>query len=191
MKRHIIDVMCVFRAHVRPHGKPRGRYEWPRFRVVGIWDAEAREYVFFVTNVPVSMLRAESIPEVYRLRWEVETFYKLGKSGLGLHELRSRKAHIVELMVRSALIRASIAMQAKLEAEKRLPIGVWMNPLQWLTVWRQVLPELVLRILHGRPHGGSIRWRLLARLAADPNRSRPPTRWRCMASTRMAATSSA
>ena len=100
-------------------------------------------------------------------------------------------AHIVELMVRSALIRASIAMQAKLEAEKRLPIGVWMNPLQWLTVWRQILPELVLRILHGRPHGGSIRWRLLARLAADPNRSRPPTRWRCMASTRMAATSSA
>jgi hypothetical protein len=174
LRRKYVDVTALFRVRIRKHGGWRGRYVWPEFRIVGVFHAKRRAYDFFVTNVPAERLPAEAIPAVYRLRWEVETFYKTGKSGLGLHELHSRKKHVVETLVTAALVRATLAMQAKLLAERRLPRGLWINPGQWITVWRRVVDDLAdLRRRRRLPT-----WSELARLAADPNLGRVPLRQR-------------
>jgi hypothetical protein len=174
LTRKVIDVNCVFRAHIRAHGTRRGRYQYPHFRVVGIWNATTREYHFYVTNAPPSKLPAEVISDTYRLRWEVEIFYRSCKGGLGLGQIRSTKPHIVETQVRAALIRASVAMQARRIAVQTLPRGQWINAESWLSVWRLVLPEL-LRAFQ-RAGRAAIHWRTLAILAADPNVGRTPTR---------------
>jgi hypothetical protein len=174
LTRKIIDVNCVFRIHIRAYGKPRGHFEYPLFRVVGIRNEDKREYHFYVTNAPPKQLPAEAITDVYRLRWEVELHYRTGKGRLGLDDLKSTKAHIVETLVRASLIRCSIAMRAKLEAEKQLPIGLWINPEAWTEVWNDALPMIIVEIV---THGGlHLDWRALADLAADPNRKRIPNR---------------
>lgn len=180
LKRKVVDVLCSFRAHVRGYRGARGRYLYPRYRVVGLWDADRSEYHWYVTNIPPHVLPGEAMRDLYRLRWEVETFYKTAKSGLGLNELSSSKKHVVELLVRAALIRASLAMQAKTKAAATLPRAAWINPGQWLTVWRQVLPELLDAMSSRRRGAAGITWLLLGRLAADPNRKRVPTRTRCI-----------
>ena len=143
-----------------------------------MWDPARKRYALYVTNVPPKRLSPEQIAEVYRLRWEVETFYKAGKSGLGLNELKSTTPHIVRTLVKAALVRASIAMQAKCEAQKNLPSHRWLNPYQWVQVWRIALEALITPAIV--LPGFCNTWTLLALAAMDPNRARPPTRWRCM-----------
>ena len=59
----------------------------------------------------------------------------MSKDGLGLGELTTRKPHIVRTLIR-ALFRASVAMQAKTEAEAELPDRRWINPQSWTRTWR-------------------------------------------------------
>lgn len=178
LKRSVIEVRCVFRAEVRPYGdRGRRRLEKTSFRVVGLWNAGKRRYHFYVTNLPPERIAAEDLGELYRLRWEVELFYKTAKGGLGLGEIRSTKPHIVKTLVESALIRASVAMQAICEVWRWVPKGRWVGPVKWVKVWRAALEELLPRARRGwRPP--RITWKGLARRALDPNRKRPPTRWR-------------
>ncbi len=178
LKRSVIEVKCAFQAEVRPYGaREKRRYEEVEFRVVGLWNAEKKRHHFYVTNLPPERLAAEDVGEIYRLRWEVETFYKTAKSGLGLGEIRSSKPHIVRTLVMAALIRASVAMQAAVEAWRSLPKLRWMGAVKWVRVWQKALEELLPRKGRGwRPP--RITWRDLARRAMDPNRKRPPTRWR-------------
>ena len=175
LKRTVIDIDCDFRVHIRPYRGPRGRYIRERFRVVGLWNTERRDYDFYVTNLRPEQMPAEALRDLYRLRWEVETHYRVGKGGLGLGELPTRKAHVVQLLVRAALIRASIGMQARREASKRLRAGLWVNTEQWIRVWQQFLGLLAIDLALGR-RSSLVSWDALAWLATDPNQYRRPNR---------------
>ncbi len=178
LQRQVIDVDCSFRIHIGRYGGRRGRYEQVTFRVVGLWNHERKRHHFYVTNLRPEAMPATRLGDIYRLRWEVETFYKTAKGGLGLAELPSRKAHIVRTLIYAALIRTTIAMMAKHEAHGSLPAGRWINPGQWTCAWREALPSLLRSFLEPRPQAHPPSWATLARLAMDHNRSRPPTRWR-------------
>ena len=176
LRRTVVEVVCPFRIHVNRYGgKKRGRYERAEFRVVGLWNAKDRRHHVYVTNVPSEWFPAEVLRDVYRLRWEVETFYKTAKSGLGLKGLTTTKRHIVEALIDSALLRASIAMQARKVAARWLPKSRWIGLLRWVKVWREVVDELLTTT---RGHASTLTWRRLAHIAMDPNRKRPPTWWR-------------
>ncbi len=71
-------------------------------------------------------------------------------------------------------------MRAEVAASRTLPRAARINPDQWLTVWREVLFELLHAVGRGRRLSRGIAWRLLGQMAADPNPSRPPTRTRCV-----------
>jgi hypothetical protein len=175
LRRTVVEVVCPFRIHVNRYGdKKRGRYERAEFRVVGLWNARERCHHVYVTNVRPEWIPAEALRDVYRLRWEVETFYKTAKSGLGLKGITTTKRYTVETLIDSALLRASIAMQARRIATRWLPRGRWIGVLRWVKVWREVIDELLVT-----PGGATkLTWRRLAHLAMDPNRKRPPTWWR-------------
>lgn len=74
----------------------------------------------------------------YALRWEVETFYRQGKSRLELDQLkRLRKKVRVKVVVLCALIRASVAMQARCHARisgAGYDEDVRLNPELWTLV---------------------------------------------------------
>lgn len=189
LKRAVLDVDCRFRVHVRGYARRRGRWEDQPFRVVGLWDVEERKYHFYVTNLRPEQTAAEDLRDLYRLRWEVETFYKTAKGGLGLDELPSAQPHIVQTLIRAALIRASIAMQAKAEAEPSVPAGRWIQPKTWTSVWATVLDNLVAALV-APSRRKSPGWAFLAVLAMDDNLNRPPTRWRCNQEPRVESESS-
>lgn len=171
-----IDVMCRFAVQVRPYGKARGRRFEHHFRVVAVWNQVEKRYQLYVTNVPPSRFTAEQVAAAYRLRWTVERFYVSAKSGMGLDKITSRKPYIVETLIRAALLRTTLAMQAKAKAERHLPKGRWINPLQWIKVWRERLGDLLAGWLRGSRARTGITWERLARLAMDPNRKRLPPR---------------
>lgn len=177
LKKTTIDAQCRFDLR-----EPGGRepIDSVEFRVIALWNFKQRKHHFYVTNVPPGVLRAELIADAYRLRWEVETFYKVGKSGLGLEDIRANRPQVINSLIRAALIRASISMQAMLKAEEAVPKRRWLNPHAWAIVWRDVVEKLVPGL---RSHGRSaskqhVGWRWIAALAVDPNRKRPPTRVR-------------
>ncbi|MCB9548492.1 MAG: IS4 family transposase [Myxococcales bacterium] len=169
LKRSFIDVQCSFRCETRPYRSNQGRRFVQEFRVVGIWQPAERRYLLLVTNLKPASWSPTDVAELYRLRTEVETSYKTGKSGLGLNELPSSKEHIVRTLIDAALIRAQLAMAARSTAERHLPPGRWINPGQWVTVWREVIADAIT----DRP---IMSWKALARLGQDPNVGRRPLR---------------
>lgn len=176
VKRSIIDVQALFRVHVRRYRTEHGRNETMEFRIVGVRNPKSGVYHLYVTNAPPETLAAEAVRDAYRLRWEVETFYKASKSGAALHELPSSQAHIVRTLIYAALIRTTITMKALNQAREALPLGFWINPIAWQRLWNQILAEALDQLLapsSPRPRS----WKDLSRLAVDPNRGRPPTRY--------------
>ena len=167
-----IDVMCRFAVKVRPYGKARGRRFEHCFRVVAVWNKVDKRYQIYVTNVPPARFSAEQVAAAYRLRWTVERFYVSAKSGMGLDKITSRKPHVIETLIRAALLRTTLAMRAKIQAERHLPAGRWINPLLWVKVWRERIGDLLVGWLSGRRTRSGVTWKRLALLAMDPNKKR-------------------
>lgn len=173
LKRAFIDVDCSFSVRVRPYRGRRGRRITQTFRVVGIWQPKHKRHLLFVTNLPVDAYSPEDVSALYRLRLEVEHFYRVAKGGLGLNEMPTTKPHIVQAFVRAALIRASVAMQARRQAERHLPKGRWINAETWTKTWRSALESL---LFDKTPKRWLSSWRRLARVTMDPNLKRQPLR---------------
>ena len=174
IKRQVLDVNVVFRCRVRGYRGQRARKVDHEFRVIGLRRPDG-ELALYATNAPQEMLSAEAVWEVYRLRWEVETFFKTAKSGCALDELPSKDRHRVEALVYAALIRAHIAMTARGRFVRRAPqaTGRWLNPGQWIRWWNRQLHTLLDLILGADAHMSD---RQLWRLLSDPNVKRIPTR---------------
>ena len=174
IKRQILDVNVVFRCRVRGYrGQPARKVDH-EFRVIGLRRPDG-ELALYVTNAPPEMLSAEAVWDVYRLRWEVETFFKTAKSGCALNELPSKNRHRVEALVYAALIRAHIAMTAKGRFIRTASHSSnrWLNPGQWIRWWNRQLHTILDLVLGNDAHLGE---RQLWRMLSDPNVKRIPTR---------------
>jgi len=152
-------------------------------RVVGVWNPRTKRHQYFVTNIPVDWMTGLLCAQLYRLRWEVETFYKVGKSGLGLGDIRTTRPHVIRTLIEAALLRSTLTLTARTIAEGTLPIGTWINPSAWAHVFRQLFAPLFRRLTtsaHRSPMRTALSWRHLAALAMDPNRHRMPMRIQCL-----------
>ena len=107
----------------------------------------------------------------------MELSYKVAKSDCGLAELNSTDATVVEMLVDAALIRETVAMQARLHAQDQLPDDRWINPLMWMRVWAEEFKSfipVIAQVAHARIR---VSFRTLARLAVAPDRKRVPLRY--------------
>ena len=107
----------------------------------------------------------------------MELSYRACKSGSGLAELASRDPEVVRLLVSAALIRETLAMQARLRAQATLPKCRWINPLMWLNVWNQEILAFIPVLAGTRRARLDLSFRTLARIAASPDRKRVPLRY--------------
>lgn len=174
LHRGVVDVNATFRCRVRGYGGGPARIVEQEFRVVALRRPDG-EYAVYATNAPGAMLPAEDVWNVYRLRWEVETFFKTAKSGCALSESPSKSRHRVETLVHAALLRATLAMTAKARFLRLIPARnrVRINPHQWMRLWNRHL-HVLLADLVGADAELDLAGLLL--MLADPNRSRLPTR---------------
>lgn len=81
------------------------------------WDMRSQKWVTLVlmTNLPLSQCRTkagpysfEEVTELYRRRWEIETFFKLLKQHLSYEHLTSRSQNGIEVMILMSIITALI-----------------------------------------------------------------------------------
>jgi len=175
VERRVLDVSCGFRVRIERFRTKRGRFEAHPFRVVGLKHPDTGAYHLYVTNLP-----AENLRDLYRVRWEVELSYRACKSGSGLNELTSRNPEVVRLLVSAALIRETLAMQARLRAQPILPKDRWINPLMWVNVWNQEIPTFLPIVATVKKLRLRLSFRTLARIAVCPDQKRQPLRFRVL-----------
>ena len=172
---------------VRKYRTRKNRHVIERFRLVAIRNPKTRKYTVFITSVSPKVLPPELVARMYRLRWEVEHFFKTAKSGSGLNELPSSKPHIVLALVYASLIRAAVSMQARANlqtlVESAVDVVAEINPNLWQRWWNQRLPWLLAGLIEAHSEVTTLD---LLRLLGDPNRGRPSSR-RVLRSWRYAA----
>ena len=174
LKRTVVDVNVSFRCRVRAYGVGKARKVDHQFRVIALRRPDGK-YALYATNAPEHLLPAHEAWNIYRLRWEAETFFKTAKSSCALSDTPSRSRHRVETFVFAALIRATLAMKAKARFTRLLAErdGRRINPGQWMRWWnRQLLRLLDDLIFNDTPLDNQNLYAMLA----DPNISRVPSR---------------
>lgn len=174
LKRSVVDVNAIFRCRVRAYAGARARMEDQEFRVIALRRPDG-EYALYATNAPAHLLPAEEAWNVYRLRWEVETFFKTAKSGSALNDIPAGTRHGVEVFVRAALLRATLAMKVKARFVRMVPAGHrrWINPQQWMRWWNRQLHRLLHNLL---PDDDDLGLAELMTMLSDPNKARTPSR---------------
>lgn len=103
-------------ADARRHGSPQ----------VDLRTLEAAGYVFVVTNLPEG-ISAESVLELYRLRWQIELKFKTLKSVLHLGNPPTRSGELLNVYLTAKLIVALLIEEFVYRAESFFP---WGYPLQ-------------------------------------------------------------
>ncbi len=91
-RNKLIEVICRF------HTKDRDQIN---LRVVGFWNPHEQRYFWYVTNLTC---RAQLVYPLYRLRWQIELFWKENKSLLLLNQINSGKPNIIKNLILATLI---------------------------------------------------------------------------------------
>ena len=174
LKRSVVDVNASFRCRVRAYAGGTSRMVEQQFRVIALRRPDG-EYALYATNAPERLLPAEEVWNIYRLRWEVETFFKTAKSGCALADTPSRDRHRVETLVFAALLRATLAMKAKARFVVLVPArhSRRINPGQWMRWWNRQLHTLLDDLIF---NDTPLDNQALFDMLADPNVSRVPSR---------------
>lgn len=100
----LVDVDCSFRIKGR---KPK------RFRVVGLPGSAVKGQqgarFWLVTNLASTQVDAQMLGVLYRLRWNIETLFRLLKSVGRLDQLQSGRPEVIELFTVATLLGLALA----------------------------------------------------------------------------------
>lgn len=75
-------------------------------RIIGFWNPSSKAYHFYLTNLSVN---AEVIWPLYRLRWQIELFFKAAKSYFALADIASANETIIINTMIAALAGAMLS----------------------------------------------------------------------------------
>lgn len=84
-------------------------------RLVGFRLPKTKQYRWYATNLPHSMLLAEWIYPIYRLRWQIELFFKSIKSMLNADQITSGNENIALAIAYSSILSSLISSSIIIE----------------------------------------------------------------------------
>lgn len=84
-------------------------------RLVGFRLPKTKQYRWYATNLPHSMLLAEWIYPIYRLRWQIELFFKSIKSMLNADQITSGNENIALAITYSSILSSLISSSIIIE----------------------------------------------------------------------------
>jgi len=172
LRRAVLDAEAEIHFQRRKYAGRR-RTATMRVRIVGLWDETHGVYHWYITNLPVSKVRAEDIGKLYAARWTIELLFRELKSSYQLESIPSSKRHVVEAFVYASFL-TLLASRALLLAIRR-----WGNlaerrtpPERWARLFVSAACDLLALVLdsaamaHTRDHR---LWTFLLAEALDPN----------------------
>lgn len=119
-----------------------------RVRIVGLWDEVHGVYHWYITNLPVSKVRAEDLGKLYAARWTIELLFRELKSNYRMESIPSSKSHMVEAFVYASLL-ALVASRALLLAIRRWGhLADRKTPTErWARLFVSAAPDLLALVL--------------------------------------------
>ena len=125
LQREALDAEVEIGFSRRAHrGKCSG--DTMRRRLVAVWDEEHREYHAYLTNLPVEVLSAEEVAELYRLRLEVDLLFREAKGVFKLDRVETKNRYAGEALTWTGWVallasrRVYNAFREALSPEKRV-----------------------------------------------------------------------
>ena len=84
-------------------------------RLIGFRFPKTKQYRWYASNLPDTMLLAEWIYPIYRLRWQIELFFKSLKSTLNADQVTSGNENIALSIVYSSILSSLISSSIIIE----------------------------------------------------------------------------
>ena len=103
MKRQILDVVVEVEVKRRKY-KGKTTKITRTFRLVCVLNEEAEEYHVYLTNIPVNILFAEDIADLYSARWEIELIFKELKDVYHIDRIESANPNVVKCLICVAIL---------------------------------------------------------------------------------------
>jgi putative transposase len=179
LHREVLDAEVELSFQRRVYrGKHRG--DTLRARLVAVWDEEHRQYHTYVTNIPVEVLTAEEVAELYRCRWSVELLFKEAKGSFHLDRVATGNRYAAESLIWTSWLALLVSRRGHSVLLEHMPPEERFRypPLRWSRVFRDesrgFLPPLLQR-LRKRPVVPDPIDELVGRMdvrARDPNITR-------------------
>lgn len=107
LQRQVLDaeVEVLYSAGVYGGYRRRRRV---RLRLVGLWFPAEKRYRLFFTNLTPEQASAQEVADLYRLRWQVELFFKELRSVYKLGDLPGGRPETLEAMVFVSILSALV-----------------------------------------------------------------------------------
>ncbi len=86
-----------------------------KVRLIGFRFPKTKQYRWYASNLPATMLLAEWIYPIYRLRWQIELFFKSLKSALNADQITSGNENIALSIVYSSILSSLISSSIIIE----------------------------------------------------------------------------
>jgi putative transposase len=157
------------------------------FRLVAIYNDEAKKYHAYITNIPQESLNAEDVAELYRVRWDIEMIFKELKSRYSFDAITSANPDVVEGLVWVGILTLLVSRRLfnVLRASAPIEQAVRYTPLRWATTFVENAVRLEISLMgyfgYEEPHKEGFKklaW-LYEINSLDPhkNRKRLPEGW--------------
>ena len=103
LKRGVLDLEVEMSFKRREYKGKRTKTA-RRFRVVGMYNDDAKGYHLYLTNIPVSRLSAEDVARLYGARWEIELIFKELKSQYRMDQVTSKNPNVIKCLTWVAIL---------------------------------------------------------------------------------------
>jgi putative transposase len=119
------------------------------FRLVAVYNPEAEEHHFYLTNISQSILNESDIAAVYAARWEVELIFKELKSRYELDHIRTKSPYAIEALIWISILTLLVSRKVYSVVRKLNPDAkmVRFTQLRWSNIFVQNSSRLLSAIM--------------------------------------------
>ena len=148
IKRGVLDAEVEVTFSRRPYRGKQSKDAKP-FRLVAIYNYEAKRYHTYITNIPPNALSAEDVAELYRVRWDIEMIFKELKSKYSLDVIKSANPNVVEGLIWVGILTLLVSRRLfnVLRASAPIEHAVRYTPLRWATTFVENATLLEISLL--------------------------------------------
>jgi len=148
LKRGVLDVQVEVNFYRRKY-KGKKRKDTDSFRLVAVYNKEARKYHVYITNIGYDILDAEDIATLYSARWDVELIIKELKSRYALDVVNTTNPQVIEAYIWTAILTLMVSRRVYNLVREYSPKAklVRYTQLRWSTVFAENASDQLTLIL--------------------------------------------
>ena len=147
LKRQILDVVVEVEVKRRKY-KGKNTKITRTFRLVCVLNEETEEYHVYLTNIPVNILFAEDIANLYSARWEIELLFKELKDVYHIDQIESANPNVIKCLIWVAILTLMCSRRILRLIKNVNPENAYLyTHLRWAKVFTENADRLLKEVL--------------------------------------------